>query len=359
MPTTFDVIFLGNFADVDTVAGNQTAENASALVGTTVGGIGNALANNIQTLSPGTGGGSNGYYDNDNSPSETFRIDGGPPQTFDFALAYNATITYLDGTTAQVSAVVFQDVDGNTYLAPEFSFNGDQQAYNANALLSISLDSVLGDTYSGMTDDRVSENSFVICYTEGALIETPLGPVSVERLRAGDMVRTRDKGAMPIRWIGAVTRDCEERFMPVRIKKGALGGGLPERDLVVSPQHRMLLRSKIAGRMFGTPEMLVAAKKLIGIPGIDLARDHERVTYVHFLLETHEIVFAEGAPSESLLAGPQARMALGQEEAAEIEALFPGLLDQTCAPALPIAQGRPVQTLISRHQRNSQPLLQF
>ena len=65
-------------------------------------------------------------------------------------------------------------------------------------------------------------------------------------------------------------------------------------DLIVSPQHRMLVRSQIAQKMFGTPEVLVAAKQLCQLRGIDVVEDLVDVTYVHFLFDAHQIVLANG-----------------------------------------------------------------
>ena len=150
MPTTFNVISLGVQADIDTTEGNTTAENASALVGLTFGGIGNSLNEQIQTLSPGStgfAGGTSTAYDMNNSPAETFRINGGPEQTFDGTSIYNATITYTDGSTANITAVLFQDTAGNTYLAPEFTANPDMTALQAGPIRSLTLDSLFGKSF--------------------------------------------------------------------------------------------------------------------------------------------------------------------------------------------------------------------
>ena len=169
---------------------------------------------------------------------------------------------------------------------------------------------------------------------------------------------TQDHGFQAIRWIGSVTCPYEGALVPVRIRRGALGHGLPERDLVVSPQHRMLLRSRIAERMTGEREVLVPAKKLLALPGIELATDMERVTYLHLMFDHHEIVFAEGAPTESLLPGPQALGALGPEAEAELRALFPDLEAMGVLPARPIPEGRVQRRLVERHGMNRKSLIQ-
>lgn len=170
MPTTFGVIYLGTGPQIDPtegtiLSGNSTSENAAALVGETYGSSGGPLYDNIQTFSPGSTGYSDGAsdaYDTDNYTSlledeDTFSIDGGADHTFDAIVVYNATITYTDGTTASISAVVFQDTVGNLYLAPEVSSNTDQDALEAKAIESLELDSVSADT-SNMTANRLDTN---------------------------------------------------------------------------------------------------------------------------------------------------------------------------------------------------------
>ncbi|WP_299923787.1 Hint domain-containing protein [uncultured Pelagimonas sp.] len=131
---------------MDTAEGNTVGENASALVGTTFGGIGDPLHSHVQAFSPGSVGATDNatnVYDTDNNlAGDNFRIDGGADQTFDSISVFSATITYTDGTTASISAVVFQDTSGNTYLAPETTFNADQAALEAGPIRSLTLDSL-------------------------------------------------------------------------------------------------------------------------------------------------------------------------------------------------------------------------
>lgn len=359
MPTSFDVVFLGNLADIDTVEGNFTAENAAALVGLTLGGAGNSLLSNFQTLTPGSvpfNSDGNTYYDMNDFTPETFSINGGPDQQFDGVAVYNATLTYFDGTTATISAVVFQDTNGNAYLAPELANNADQAALEAKPLLSMTLNSVLGDRFSGLAGNREAFD-FVPCFTNEAVISTAMGPRAIEDLRVGDLVKTRDSGLVPIRWIGAATCAAEGNVTPVRIPRGALGCGLPVRDLIVSPQHRILFRSRAAHRMFGEAEVLIPARKLVGFSGIAEAQDLQEVTYMHLLFDRHEVMFANGAPSESLLLAEQSLHAIGSEGQAELATLFPDLAGMTMRPVRPIPKGRFANKLVWRHQKNAQPAL--
>lgn len=200
------------------------------------------------------------------------------------------------------------------------------------------------------------------CFLRGTMILTENGEVAVEDLVRGDRVVTRDNGSQPIRWIasrripaGILARHPELR--PIRIPKGALGPDLPARDLIVSPQHRVLVRSRIAQRMFGAVEVLVAARQLVGIADIARVDDGQGVEYVHFMFDRHEIVFSEGAETESLFAGPQALRSLGGPALTELLRIFPQLRQgDAAAPARTFAFGRKARTLVARHRANDRPL---
>lgn len=205
----------------------------------------------------------------------------------------------------------------------------------------------------------------VVCFAAGTLIETDRGDMPVERLAVGDRVRTRDNGWQPLRWIGRHALAAEDlarspHLRPIRIGAGALGCGLPRRALVVSPQHRLLVRSRIARRMFGAGEVLVAARHLVGLPGIDIDDRVDSIEYWHFSCDRHEIVTANGAPAEALYAGPEALRAMGPAARAELLALFPefdGPARQPPAPARLLVPGGRGRGLARRHGRNRIPLL--
>jgi len=320
MPTTFNAISLGVLADIDTTEGNTSAENASALVGMTFGSAGSALVNDFVSLSSVGSPGS--YYDMDNSPNDQFSIDGGAAQTFDGTSVYNATITYIDGTTATITAVVFQDTAGNTYLAPEFSANTDQTTLEAGAIRSLTLDSLAGSSYSGMTTSRETWN-YVTCFVRGTEIETANGPVAVEDLKAGDLLETVDHGLQPLRWIGRKTVPAKGDFAPILIRKGALGN---TKDLRVSPQHRILLSGWRAEVYLGLPEVLAPAKSLVNGDTI-LRETGDTVEYFHIMFDQHELVYAAGIESESFHPGNLGWNALTGDARDEILSLFPELRD--------------------------------
>jgi len=360
MPTTFTVFSLGNFADIDPTEGNNLAENAGLLVGETFGGVQDALLNSAVTLQPGTTAyntvGSSTAYDQDNE-GETFSVDGGlTEQTFDSAAGYFATITYIDGTTETITAVIFQDTDGNTYLAPEFSPNADQSDLEAAAIRSLTLTGVQTANASGLAGNRQAWD-FVTCYVGGTMIETDLGPRPIETLSTGDLVVSRDHGLQPIRWIGKSTVAGTGKLAPVRISAGSLGRNAPARDLLVSRQHRMLVSSAVCQRMFNSSEILVPAIKLTALPGVFVDAHPLPVTYYHLMTDQHDIIYAEGVPSETLLSGPQAMKTLPQEALDELLALFPSILTETPEPARPIERSKRIDRLIMRHQQNKIPFV--
>lgn len=159
------------------------------------------------------------------------------------------------------------------------------------------------------------------CFVAGTLIATPAGEVPVETLRAGDLVLTRDHGAQRLLWVGQVTLPGEGEAAPIRFDPEALGG---ERPLWVSPQHRMLLQDGRLDLLLAEDEVLAAACHLVN--GDSVVPDPRmQVTYVHLLFAQHEIVFAEGVPSESFHPGEEGMRSFGpgrRESAAET---FPDL----------------------------------
>jgi hypothetical protein len=318
MPTTFNAISIGQLADIDTTEGNTTAENASALVGLTFGSEGDALVNDFVEITPVGNPGS--VYNMNNSPSEQFSVDGGAGQTFDGTAVYNATITYVDGTTSSFTAVLMQDVNGNAYIAPEFSNNADQAALEAGAIRSISFDSLLGNRYSGTTASR-EEWDYVPCFVAGTDIVTQRGMVKAEDLQADDKVLTMDHGYQAVRWVGSRTVRAKGAMAPVQFEAGALGN---EVALQVSPQHRMLVSGWRAEVNFGEKEVLLPAIAMMNDTSVRQIEGGE-VTYVHIMFDSHEIIYAAGVPSESFMPGEMGMTAMGQTVRDEIFEIFPEL----------------------------------
>ncbi|WP_263618106.1 Hint domain-containing protein [Pseudooceanicola nanhaiensis] len=170
------------------------------------------------------------------------------------------------------------------------------------------------------------------CFTPGTLIATPKGERLVEELRAGDRIITRDNGIQEIRWTGARQMSAQElarasHLRPVLIQKGSLGYGLPERDMLVSPNHRVLVNNDKTALYFEEREVLVAAKHLVGLKGIDTV-DTMGTTYIHFMFDRHEVVLSDGSWTESFQPGHQTLDGLGNAQRNEIFELFPELKEE-------------------------------
>ncbi len=171
----------------------------------------------------------------------------------------------------------------------------------------------------------------VPCFTPGCRIATDKGAVKVEALRVGDRVRVRDGGFAPVRWVGRRRLEAAElaahpELMPVEIAAGALGGGLPRRALVVSPQHRVLFAGSLCELLFGEAEVLVPALHLLGHPGVRQV-EVGLVEYIHFVFDRHEVVKSNGLWTESFQPGDQTMAGLDAAQREELFRIFPDLAD--------------------------------
>ena len=229
----------------------------------------------------------------------------------DIRRVYNGdTITVnMNGSVITITGVTFYLADGREVFTPS--------------------DGTLLDNATFISSTWVSQNTGMFvsqlgppCFAAGTLIETARGAVPIEHLAEGDMVRTADHGLQPVRWIGRSATDGRGDHAPVVFAPGSIGN---ERTLRVSPQHRILVRGWQAELYYGCAEVLVPAKHLVD--GRRVIRERmDEVLYLHLLFDRHEIVFSEGAPSESFFPGDQILL---QDRAvrAELLALFPELAD--------------------------------
>ncbi|MEO3414724.1 Hint domain-containing protein [Roseovarius sp. CAU 1744] len=177
-------------------------------------------------------------------------------------------------------------------------------------------------TMSDGTVVTFSEIENIICFTPGARIQTPQGARKIETLQRGDLVLTRDNGPQPIRWLGRRTVPGLGRFAPVTVAAGALEG--LAQTLTVSPQHRFLFTGYRAELLFGTSEVLVAARHLIN--GLNIRQaECTRVTYLHMMFDRHEVIYADGTATESFHAGEVGISAISDRSREEMFALFPEL----------------------------------
>lgn len=195
------------------------------------------------------------------------------------------------------------------------------------------------------------EDGLILCFTPGTLIDTVAGPREVSSLRPGDLILTRDSGPQPLRW-RSHTRMTPGRLAahphmrPVRIRKGAIAPDVPDRDLVVSPQHRVLIDGWKVELLHGASEVLVPAKSLINDETIRPAAAVSGVDYHHLLLDGHHVITANGAATESLHAGELDKSDLVPQARQELLSLFPDLgwlgrgFGPLARPSLSVQEGR-------------------
>lgn len=288
---------------------------------------------------------------------------GGDADTFRLTGSDGWGDTILGGETGNDSDKILLDNVGQYRIV----YNTADPSWNGTTSESGTIEYLDGGgNVIGTTTFSQIEHIGVVCFAAGTKITTKSGLIPVEMLRVGDRALTLDEGYQPIRWIGSRQISAADLLLrpqlrPVRLPAGSLGAGLPASDLVVSPQHRILLRSRIAKRMFESHEVLVPAKDLVGRFGIDYAQDVTSVEYWHVMFDKHQVVFAEGQPSESLYTGPEALQSLSNIARKEIFAIFPALQPQSERrplpdPARPFISGRRARTLVARASNNGRSL---
>jgi hypothetical protein len=138
-------------------------------------------------------------------------------------------------------------------------------------------------------------------------------------LRPGNLVFTRDDGAQAVLWTGsrqisAARLHLMPQLRPIRLRSHALGQGRPDPDLLVSPQHRILIKGRAAQTLFNTDEVLVKAEDMVNDRTIAVDHSVKSVRYIHVLLERHSVIWANGLETESF---HPANAAPGSMEAAQ------------------------------------------
>lgn len=343
MPTTTTVnfLYLGNFAEMDTDEGDFDNEVPGVVLGVhsaiSIAEIDLNDANDDSVIADDEGG---------SGDDLTYDVGGGPTTTpLDSTAIYNAEILLGDGSTITTQVVIIQAANGDVFLS-ELSTQLD----NLN-IQSVNLTSADSSNYSGITPGSSIENSAIVCFCPGTMIATPSGERPVEDLDFGDLVLTADHGAQPVIWTNKTHTQFSGRRAPICFPTGSLGHGVPTMPLKVSPQHRVLVSSKIVERMYDTPEVLINAKTLLGIARVRQDPSFLPVTYHHFACQNHEVIFANGAEAETFYPGPEALKTLTPDAHQTLMSRRP-----SSNPARPFAFGKKARLMIERHVKNRKPL---
>jgi hypothetical protein len=173
------------------------------------------------------------------------------------------------------------------------------------------------------------------------------GQIDVSKLVKGDKILTRDNGYQTLRWLSKTPVDAERlaadpELAPILIKRNAIAPGFPAADMWVSPQHRMLIMGWKSELLSGQSEVLVPARALIN--GRDVVQPHaDHAVYFHLLLDRHEVIYANEAPSESLHASHMDLKDASAQQRAELIQLVPELhlgYGPAARQCLTVSQGR-------------------
>jgi len=218
--------------------------------------------------------------------------------TIDFLTGFRPGIT----TTQHISNVA----QGDTFVFAGADFTGDTVSLSQSGDLTVTdpdgasiltMKNVSMATGATATFQALGDTIEAVapCYAKGTRILTPSGEIPIEDLRIGDLVTTRWQEAKPIKWIGR--RGYQGRFisgnrdlLPIRISAGALAEGKPNHDLDVSPKHSMFI-----------DDVLVPAEMLLNGISVRQLQDVESVEYFHLELAAHDVIFANGAASETFV----------------------------------------------------------
>lgn len=195
-------------------------------------------------------------------------------------------ITFADPGTSAIYAGTYTYIGHATPFSGFIAEAGGQYYMFSNDVIPV------GTTLNGFIAEDIP-----VCFAEGTLILTPRGEVPVETLRAGDLVVAplASRRVQALRWVGHRHIECATAHdrgavAPVLVRAGALGPGVPARDMRVSPEHAFLLDG-----------CLVPARLLID--GVEIVQEtwQPSVTYWHLELDSHGILVADGALAESYL----------------------------------------------------------
>ena len=277
------------------------------------------VLNDLDPAVTGTITGDDGTLDASDTGSSRFTLAGSSdPQT----------LTYIGGGT--ISTLGFGGITLLSNPIAIFEAGGQLYFYLPKGLPPLSAITfridISANTGIGLPD-------FVPCFASGTRIMTSKGNIAIENIRVGDYVIGTDGCHHQVLWRGEkrinlaeLGSDAYARLVPVRIQGSTSTGLAPREDLVVSQQHRILLRHPAAEYLFGLDGGFAAAKCLVGTLA-HYAYEMESVTYHHILCGEHVTLLANGVEAESLFLGDLTLRSIRPEIRKEIELLFPELCD--------------------------------
>ena len=309
--------YIGTYADVDTDELDYDAENLAPLIG--AGATNTTGLELVQMEERDNDDGGISDDDRNGTAGDRVRYTRGGTSFTDVSpnttTRARITITLSDGSTLTQDALVIQMDNGDTFVGDLLN-NGTMDNLNVQG---IEINNIVTHNNRGYFDSQSIENSMVDCFTRGTEITTREGMVKVEDLEVDDSILTRDHGFQQLRWIGNKKVPIAGSVAPVFFPAGSIGN---QRDISVSPQHRILIKDPVCEVLFGELEVLVPAIHLLEAPGVRLWHSGT-VEYFHLLFDRHEIIYSNECWSESFHPGDTALRSLSPAARQEVLDLFP------------------------------------
>ncbi len=213
-------------------------------------------------------------------------------------LHLDCCITVLPDTGAEVDILIMVEVDAEGLITQVFLL--------PLAPLVADMPYCLIHADRKLARQKLAQMACV-SFTRGTHITLASGAqVKIEELSVGDRVLTRDDGAQVVRWIGHTTSRAMGSMAPILIRKGALNN---DNDLIVSPDHRLMVYQRQDTLGTGCPEVLVKAQDLVNGDTV-VAQTGGFVDYFQLLFDRHHIIYAEGIAAESMLIDASTHSAL-------------------------------------------------
>lgn len=290
--------------------------------------VGNPVINNS-----GTPNGTEFTFSAGGGTTVTLDDTGGSANTFEDDNEANHVITdgggiVADGALAEAESLIFlRELDTNgDPTGPVITITVFSQGGVTSDVWGFSTDTELLDGVSYVKTGGSNRGSsdyadFIACFGPGTMIATEQGVTPVDDIEIGQKVWTLENGMQPVRWIGRTTVKGTGKFSPVVFAPGAIGN---ERELVVSQEHRMLFDTGLSEYLFGETQVLVAAKHLVGLPGVT-RQQWARIEYSHLMFDRHQIIRSNGSLTESFFLSQNSLRGLESAREAELLSLFPSL----------------------------------
>jgi hypothetical protein len=294
LATGAQVTLASNFSDSSAITGAGTLTVKTGITATLASGSSIASVLDSGTLNlAGSMGGSINMEGNSAASVADFQGADVTGKVLNTALTNFGTTDKIILGAADFSLTSSSDVLVENYNITTGALTVTDSTNGSAVTLSVGL--TTGDSSSLFkVADSTGALVITLCFYPGTKLATPEGEIAVEDIKAGDMLMTAN-GALPVRWIGQShihTRFADPlRSLPIRITQGALGDGLPMRDLLLSPDHAICI-----------DDMLMQASALVN--GTSIVRESnvpEQFTYYHVELASHELLLAEGVPAESFV----------------------------------------------------------